>query len=251
MCIRDSYYTVFGLEGLVALGEPMPPATRGYLERAGEPERLDFVHLTCLARAWATLSPAGIPPDAGERLAACLSRFRSADGGYATTPGAECGSVYAAFLAVGALQDLRHDAASDPAIAGSIDRLRAADGGFANQPGVDEGLTPPTAAAAVLLRHFDRPRDDRLVSWLLARWHPDGGFFASARAPLPDLLSTATALHALVSMHAPIDAIKEPCLDFVDTLWTNAGGFCGSWADPVQDCEYTYYALLALGHLSL
>ena len=33
--------------------------------------------------------------------------------------------------------------------------------------------------------------------------------------------------------------------------WTNAGGFYGSWADNTLDCEYTYYGLLALGHLSL
>jgi hypothetical protein len=39
-------------------------------------------------------------------------------------------------------------------------------------------------------------------------------------------------------------------VDFVDTLW-NGKGFCGSWADDTVDSEYTYYALLALGHLSL
>ena len=45
--------------------------------------------------------------------------------------------------------------------------------------------------------------------------------------------------------------LREPCLDFVDSLWTNRGGFFGTWADDTVDCEYTYYALLALGHLSL
>ena len=34
--------------------------------------------------------------------------------------------------------------------------------------------------------------------WLLERCHPRGGFFASTGTPVPDLLSTATALHALV-----------------------------------------------------
>ena len=46
-------------------------------------------------------------------------------------------------------------------------------------------------------------------------------------------------------------AIREKCLDFIDTLWMNEGGFCGSWLDQALDCEYTYYGLLALGHLSL
>ena len=43
----------------------------------------------------------------------------------------------------------------------------------------------------------------------------------------------------------------ETCLDFIDTLWTARGGFFGHWEDTHLDCEYTYYALLALGHLSL
>ena len=68
-------------------------------------------------------------------------------------------------------------------------------------------------------------------------------------APVPDLLSTATALHALDAMHVDLKPLAEPCLDFLDSLWTNRGGFCGSWEDDALDCEYTYYALLALGHL--
>jgi hypothetical protein len=87
--------------------------------------------------------------------------------------------------------------------------------------------------------------------WLLSRCHAEGGFFAMPGAPMPDLLSTATALHALAGLHADLESIKEPCLDFLDTLWTNQGGFFGNWADDQADCEYTYYALLALGHLSL
>ncbi|MCA1584970.1 MAG: hypothetical protein LC791_09430, partial [Acidobacteria bacterium] len=52
----DIYYTVFGLEGLLALREPLPAATSDYLRQFGDGASLDFVHLTCLARAWATCS---------------------------------------------------------------------------------------------------------------------------------------------------------------------------------------------------
>ena len=113
------------------------------------------------------------------------------------------------------------------------------------------GITTSTAAAILLLRHLGETPDDSLAAWLLARAHPQGGFFALPDAPIPDLLSTATALHALSAMHAPLTPIREACLDFIDTLWTNRGGFYGNWADDVIDCEYTYYALLSLGHLSL
>jgi hypothetical protein len=37
----------------------------------------------------------------------------------------------------------------------------------------------------------------------------------------------------------------------VDSLWDATGGFHGNWTDDMLDCEYTYYGLLALGHLSL
>ena len=71
-------------------------------------------------------------------------------------------------------------------------------------------------------------------------------------APLPDLLSTATALHALACLEIPLPApIRERCLDFIDTLWSADGGFHGHWADDHLDAEYTFYGLLALGHLSV
>jgi prenyltransferase beta subunit len=108
-----------------------------------------------------------------------------------------------------------------------------------------------TAAAVTVLRHLGETPERDTGMWLLDRCHANGGFFASPSTPVPDLLSTATALHALSALHVPIAGLREPCLDFVDSLWTNRGGFFGTWADDDVDCEYTYYALLALGHLSL
>ncbi len=70
------------------------------------------------------------------------------------------------------------------------------------------------------------------------------------KAPIPDLLSTATALHALAGLERDLSPVRESCLDFIDTLWSNEGGFHGHWSDDALDCEYTYYGLLALGHLS-
>jgi hypothetical protein len=78
-----------------------------------------------------------------------------------------------------------------------------------------------------------------------------GGFLPFPGAPIPDLLSTAVALHALDGLQTDFSRIGEPCLDFVDSLWTAKGGFHGTWDDDVLDLEYTYYGLLALGHLAL
>ena len=211
----DLYYTVFALEGLVALQCDPPPGVRGFLESFGDGEDLDLVHLCCLARCWATVKQPG--PDLAPRIRARWDR----------------GSVYHSFLAWGALEDLGQ---------------RPEPFGLRDDTGVR--TTPTTAAAVALLRRMGAPVPAEATRWLLARAHPDGGFLATDTAPMPDLLSTATALHALAGEHVPFGHLKEPTLDFIDTLWTGKA-FCGTWADDEPDSEYTWYALLAMGHLSL
>lgn len=247
----DLYYTVFGIEGLIALQTDLPSGPlRTYLERFGDGEGLDFVHLACLARCWAGVqrSLEDVPAAA---ILQRIERFRSADGGYAQTTGAVQGSVYACFLALGAYQDMQAPLPEAGRILECLSALRARDGGYSNLPNQPFGLTTTTAAAVMLLRHLEVTPEPQLGMWLLDRCHGEGGFFAMPAAPVPDLLSTATALHALAALQIPLIGIQEPCLDFLDTLWSKQGGFYGNWADDTLDCEYTYYALLALGHLSV
>ena len=247
----DLYYTVFGLDALIALQEDLPAdQTSGYLEQFDDGAGLDFVHLACLVRGWAALRRR-LDDSRADRLLARIEACRSGDGGYATTRSAATGSAYAAFLALGAYQDLGRTVPDPERLATSLSGLRAADGSYGNQPALRSGVTTATAAAVLVLRHLNTSADRETGMWLLDRCHARGGFFATRSTPVPDLLSTATALHALSSLHMPIAGLREPCLDFVDSLWTNRGGFFGTWADDVVDCEYTYYALLALGHLSL
>ena len=80
----------------------------------------------------------------------------------------------------------------------SLRRLRAADGSYANFPGLPSGTTTATAAAVLVMRQLNANADRDAGMWLLDRCHARGGFFASRSTPVPDLLSTATALHALV-----------------------------------------------------
>lgn len=253
----DLYYTVFGLAGLSALKVPFPAKpVRQYLETFGDGESLDFVHLTCLARCWASLPREKTAPEVRaaraalhRRLRERLGRFRAADGGYNAARGADSATVYACFLALGALQDLGARAPIEPGLARCVGGLETPDGEFANEPGQASGLTTATAAAAILLRELRRPVKPAVADWLFARAHRDGGFVATPSTPIPDLLSTATALHALATLGAPLDAVREPCLAFIDGLWSDEGGFHGHWADDGLDCEYTWYGLLALGHL--
>ncbi|MGH9631634.1 MAG: prenyltransferase/squalene oxidase repeat-containing protein [Bryobacteraceae bacterium] len=248
--VSDLYYTVFGLESLIALSQDVPSATTGYLRSFGSGESLDLLHLCCLIRCWANVCRSNAPVDA-DAIIAQIESHRTGDGGYNTVPGEAAGTAYGCFVAMAAYQDLRREIPSPEGIIHCLRGLRAADGGYANQQEIPMGLTPSTAAAATLFRHLQQEPPPGLDSWLLARCRKDGGFYATPAAPVPDLLSTATALHALSGMKASFEAVREPCLDFVDSLWTSTGGFYGVWADDALDCEYTYYGLLALGHLSL
>lgn len=249
--VGDLYYTVFGLDGLIALREtPEHDRSRGFLESFGAGEELDLVHLGCLARCWAALDRRGLSPAHADGILERIEAHRSADGGYAPQPGMAAGTAYHCYIALGAYQDLDRELPEPERMIDCVGGLRSADGAFANWPDMDRGMTTATAAAVTVLRQLGSPPPAGLDDWLLARLYPGGGFRAIPEAPAPDLLSTATALHALSSLDTFPEAIREPCLDFLDSLWTGRA-FCGHWADDEADAEYTFYALLALGHLAV
>jgi len=246
----DLYYTVFGIDGLIALQVELPvEKLRSYVLSFGDGEHLDFVHLCCLVRVRAA---AGLR---GERACRAIiqriEQFRSRDGGFNLQPDQAHGTSYACFLASGAYQDLGRELPDALRVVQCLKILETKDGAWANDHGAKSGTTSATAAAVTLLRNLSMPINRSVGDWLLARHHPQGGFVAAPGAPMPDLLSTATALHALAGMEVPLEAVREDCLDFIDTLWTNQGAFHGQWDDEYTDSEYAFYALLALGHLSL
>jgi len=248
------YYTVFGIDGLVALQAQAVARVEGFLRGFGAGEDLGFVDLCCLARCWAAISATTTDATSVSFKEGILNRieqFRSKDGGYNPSVDSPFGTAYACFLALGACQDLKVELPRPLGLIQCLKFLETSDGAWANERHVKTGSTNATAAADTLLRQLDVPISDAVGHWLLARCHPEGGFRASPDAPVPDLLSTATALHALAGLQVPFARVKESCLDFIDTLWTNEGGFHGHWGDDVLDCEYTFYGLLALGHLSL
>lgn len=267
----DLYYTVFALDALTALQQPFDEERlRKFAASFGDGASLDFVHLCALVRCWSALerrspsrpephedpragSEPGAPP--AEKLRARLAAFRARDGGFNPAPDSARGTAYGAFLGVAAYQDLGVELPQPLELVRSLKFLETEDGAWTNEifgrGPMPVGATNSTAAAVTVLRQLNMPVNAAVGGWLLAQAHPQGGFLAVPGAPMPDLLSTATALHALSGLQTPFDKIKEPCLDFVDTLWTNEGGFHGHWADDHLDAEYTCYGLLALGHLSL
>ncbi len=265
----DLYYTVFGLESLMALEADVPvEAMDTYLRRFApraatgqtQPAGPDLVHLACLGRCWADLAERGGQPiDSGlsKALFDGLAAHRSPDGGYALVQGGTEGSAYACLLALGLLQDLGSAPSDEQGLIRCIQSLQMPDGGFANAASMGVGATPATAAAVTSLHYLGRPVPEGSVEFLLAQAAPSGGFVAfpwgggaEQGVVQPDLLSTATALHALSVTRQQLDEdLRGRCLCFVQGLWSEQGGFRGTVADPVVDCEYTYYGLLSLGHL--
>jgi prenyltransferase beta subunit len=237
----DLYYTLFGAECLAALAAPLPRNLAEYIESIDAPN-LDLVHFACFKRLFALVGM----NDVNEALT--VRRFRAADGGFALAPGSARGTIYGDYMAVFADDALAENAAA--ALVRHIRSLVTTDGGFANETGLDEGTTTATAAAVVLLHLFGERVSGETVAWLRSMRHPSGGFAANPAAPVADLLSTATALYALcVIGEAPSGGV-EATVGFVESLWHESGGFCGHAIDDTPDCEYTFYALLALGSLA-
>ncbi|MBA4387934.1 MAG: hypothetical protein C0404_08125 [Verrucomicrobia bacterium] len=245
----DLYYTVFAIEALASLGWKIPvEALERYLARFGTGNGLDLPHLSCLARVAARL--AGGEPAGRKEIAARLEQYRSRDGGYAQVPGTDQGEAYACFLAGIAYEDLGLSIPKQLKALRSITRLELPSGGYAGSGASGVAATTTTASAAVIRAVIHLPVSKKTTEWLLNRYDPSGGGFrATEEAPLPDLLSTATALFALSRLMIPLDSVRQGCANFVQSLWDDNGGFRGHAADSVPDCEYTFYALLALGCL--
>jgi len=247
----DLYYTSFAVDALTALQAPLPNRElQAYLKSFADGEGLDFVHLCCLLRIGSALEPRPVP-DRVDALLRRVETFRASDGGYEGTPDARTGSAYGCLLAYGAYADHGKTPPDTGGLARCLDALRTEDGAWSNDRLIRIGSVPAVAAAVTLSRNLRHPIPSGVAEWLLGCYHPEGGFRAIPDAPMPDLLSTAVALHALDGLQADFSRIKESCLDFLDSLWTNQGGFHGNWSDDVLDVEYTYYGLLALGHLAL
>jgi prenyltransferase beta subunit len=252
----DLYYTVFGMELLIALNCTVPAdLIKKYLDTFDNGHSLDLVHLSSLTRSYrnlADISPYSMDSGFKEGVIRRLNALRCSDGGFSTNQSDMHGNLYGCFLALAMYQDMDINVSDPEDVFNCIKRLETVDGGFANEQAGMISTTPSTAAALCSYHMLGYPLPQRAIEWLLNRASKNGGFCAfKSDRPLnmPDLLSTATALQAL-SYSNSINIERELHLDFLDSLWNPLGGFSGTWADPTVDCEYTYYGLLALGYLA-
>jgi hypothetical protein len=254
----DLYYSVFQLACCQGLGLPAAPLTAGYLRGFATGAGLDFVHRICLARCRGLLPETRGETAVNQQIFHGLEQFRCPDGGYERSavgagapvaPPARSGSIYDGFLALLAYEE---SGLAMPRF-GDFQRwagqLAAAGSHSPAGSEVWAGATPVVAAGLVLWSRLGCPVPAAAARFLRDRLHPCGGFLAAAGTPMPDLLSTATGLHALAAIRQPLAQGRQACLEFVESLWAEGGGFGGHLADHEVDSEYTFYGLLALGHL--
>lgn len=245
----DLYYTLFGVDALTALGSEVPGReVKSFLDAFGDVESLDMVHLSCLARILGRcLGKEAVAErlDLFERL----ERFAAPGGGYRLSEDVRYPSVYAAFLAVLAYAAAGLQVPGPELVLASVQGLRSGDGAFSDLPGAPEGTTTVTAAAVVLQAGLAGLIDGPSVQWLRARQSAFGGFVAGPQVVVPDLLSTATTLHALAVLGLSLGPDAESALEFIEASWQPSGGFSAHPLDEVPDCEFTYYGLLGLGAL--
>ena len=104
--------------------------------------------------------------------------------------------------------------------------------------------TNATAAALSVIGQLDAYHDTDSLNYILAIQSDTGGFAATEHAPLPDLLSTATALF-LLRCYGRKPTISPK--NFVEAHWMDNGGFSATLLEETSDVEYTFYGLLALG----
>ncbi len=178
-----------------------------------------------------------------------IESYKSQKFGYNhTKASAKRGTIYGNYLVLNLYYDLGVDVDVDE-IMSSITTLQCTDGAFVNDDFTKSGVTSSTAAGAVLLKYINHSNYSKSIEWLKSHFNKHGGCLASTGLPIADLLSTGTALFALKFCGESMVEFDNSA-EFVDMHWDESGGFFGSIADMHPDCEYTFYALLALGAVS-
>ena len=247
----DLYYTVFGLQLLEALHIEIPyERVAGFLQGLYPGiEDMDLLDAASLGRCFGCLPLEYKIGGIGDRIAERISAFVSLDGGYAMIEGQENGSIYAAFLAMGAQQDMGLTLTNPRGLVASIESLALANGSYVNDQTMPLGLVPSTAAAIVMLDILVGTVPELAAEWLKSCSCSEGGISAVPGGD-PDLLSTGVGLYAMVKCGMDISDMKYDIGRFLEALLQEGGGYCGSSDDKTSDCEYTYYGLLTKGIIS-
>ena len=241
----DLYYTLFGVLTAGLVGASIDRRRLAAYLAQQEPATLDLPHLAAFIQCQRLLHWFGVPRQCRAAGLAALASCRRPDGGFGEAPGPASGTAYGLYLAT-----LSYEVMGAP----MPDVARAIEAGSSLLRDVlakPPWTLAPIVSLALALQALGCPAPAAAVCEALAACQDGaGGFRAHPQAPLADLLSTAVAAFARRRLGSPLRGQEAATTArFVQALWTESGGFCGTLADPVPDCEYTFYGLLASGSM--
>ena len=260
----DLYYTAFGLWGLAVLEsldtEVAVRAARFLRENWQRPTHLvDFFSLMHGYRLIREIRDGdaivndGLPEelrgsgaDWPDLVTMGLETCRSADGGYARTPGQKGGSTYATFLTVLCYEEVDRPLPDRQGIERFLQTRSRPDGGFVELAPMRRSGTNTTAAAVAVRRilGLEEPSvNDRVHDFLVGLQGPDGGLRANTVIPISDLLSTFTGLWTLSEVGGWEGLEIQKVRGFVEMMADASGGFRAGLWDDVADVEYSFYGI--------
>lgn len=242
----DLYYTVFGwmLSLAMEVGFDQQKA-ESYLKTLNI-EELDLIHYAAYIRCrmMVELKKEGkLKFFIKSMVPSSVKSLCSFEG----VPHQDIQSPYSQFIWLSLLEDTGNTGKFENNAMSALENYRTAHGGYKN---TRDGLTATTNATAAALsvkgqlEGYNRNED---LHFILDTQSESGGFPAAEASPMPDLLSTSTALFVLSCYGVQP---KFSTHDFLEAHWLDSGGFSATLLENRSDVEYTFYGLLALGALS-
>lgn len=241
----DIYYTFFGWMLSFVLGIKLDTdKTAGYLKKQ-DVKSMDLIHYAAYMRCrmlQSLLEGKNINLLLNYLFKTSVRPLEEISG----VPHDNPESPYTQYIWHSLLEDCGQPVKNKSAILESLKAYRVPDGGYSNLPKSNSAATNATAAALVLIGQLDGFKQNDDTIYLQNIQNESGGFAATESSPIPDLLSTATALFALRCNE--VQPKRSPA-DFIDAHWLECGGFSATLLEENSDVEYTFYGLLALGTL--
>lgn len=247
----DLYYTFFGLMSALALGMTVNVGQHKIFLKKFDIQQLNLPHFVAYTQSVKLLKAFSIPGFLRNYAAGIASFFAgNADindlkvlmSDKSRVPMNDPCSPYSVFLS--AIVTGGTDSGLSEWVRNDASEYITSSGGWSN---IRKGTSPAlnaTVSGLMMLYLIGKPIDTHAIEWLVNQQDPSGGFFAVPGAPVPDLLSTATALLVLNICRTKA---RYPVTEFIQMHWRENGGFAGIFSDENSDCEYTFYGLTALG----
>lgn len=242
----DLYYTAFGwmLDYLLGIGKDLKKKERYLSEQASIP--MDLIHYAAWIRCRMILRlmKGG---KAGLWLQSLCSTPIKTLNELKGVPHNDRLSPYSQLIRLSLREDAGIRIKDKKSLTDSLSAYRISGGGYRNTKDGSTATTNATVAALTVKGQLNGYRSDDDIRFLNNSQDASGGFKATIASPIPDLLSTATALF-LLSCY-PIQP-QYAVRDFIEAHWLDSGGFSATLLDEYSDVEYTFYGLLALGAIS-